>query len=179
MRTSATLPFPEWHGWHACRRGLGSNLYRLGVPDVLIQRILRHANVSTTTGYYIKTAADDVREAMTKLERNIPQTPLDTNWTPEKPSIRSKKDGGPGQSRTADQRFRKPLLYPSELRGRSEVISLSHINLRSRAEREARIRFDSPSGRFAGGFFDVRLIDRGGYGTIANTSYLTATQNGL
>ena len=26
--------------------------------------------------------------------------------------------GGPGQSRTADQRFRKPLLYPSELRGR-------------------------------------------------------------
>src|SRR4051812_605079 len=26
-------------------------------------------------------------------------------------------DGGPGQSRTADQRFRKPLLYPSELQG--------------------------------------------------------------
>src|SRR5207237_6999589 len=25
--------------------------------------------------------------------------------------------GGPGQSRTADQRFRKPLLYPSELQG--------------------------------------------------------------
>ena len=23
---------PEWHGWHAARRGLGSNLYRLGVP---------------------------------------------------------------------------------------------------------------------------------------------------
>src|ERR1035437_4205142 len=26
-------------------------------------------------------------------------------------------NGGPGQSRTADLRFRKPLLYPSELRG--------------------------------------------------------------
>ena len=26
--------------------------------------------------------------------------------------------GGPGRSRTADQRFRKPLLYPTELRGR-------------------------------------------------------------
>ena len=25
------------------------------------------------------------------------------------------KDGGPGESRTPDQRFRKPLLYPSEL----------------------------------------------------------------
>jgi hypothetical protein len=28
-----------------------------------------------------------------------------------------RKDGGPGQSRTADLRFRKPLLYPTELRG--------------------------------------------------------------
>ena len=63
--------FPEWHGWHAARRGLGSNLYQLGVPDMVIQRILRHANVSTTTGYYIKTAADDVRTAMTKLESTL------------------------------------------------------------------------------------------------------------
>ena len=62
---------PEWHGWHAARRGLGSNLYRLGVPDMVIQRILRHANVSTTATYYIKTAADDVRDAMSKLEKQI------------------------------------------------------------------------------------------------------------
>jgi integrase len=64
--------YPEWHGWHAARRGLGSNLYRLGVPEMVIQRILRHANVSTTVTYYIKTAADDVRDAMSKLESNIP-----------------------------------------------------------------------------------------------------------
>jgi len=62
---------PEWHGWHAARRGLGSNLYRLGVPDMVIQRILRHANVSTTATYYIKTAADDVRNAMAKLESRV------------------------------------------------------------------------------------------------------------
>jgi integrase len=62
---------PEWHGWHAARRGLGSNLYRLGVPDMVIQRILRHANVSTTATYYIKTAAADIQNAMTKLERRI------------------------------------------------------------------------------------------------------------
>jgi integrase len=62
---------PEWHGWHAARRGLGSNLYRLGVPDMVIQRILRHANVSTTATRYIKTAAEDVRSAMTKLENHI------------------------------------------------------------------------------------------------------------
>jgi integrase len=66
---------PEWHGWHAARRGLGSNLYRLGVPDMVIQRILRHANVSTTATYYIKTAADDVRCAMAKLEQNVSLTP--------------------------------------------------------------------------------------------------------
>ncbi len=71
---------PEWHGWHACRRGLGTNLNHLGVPDVVIQRILRHANVSTTTGYYIKAVPVAVRDAMTKLENSIPA--LDTNWTP-------------------------------------------------------------------------------------------------
>jgi Phage integrase family len=62
--------------WLACaRRGLGSNLYRLGVPDMVIQRILRHANVSTTATYYIKTAADDVKSAMAKLESSIPAAP--------------------------------------------------------------------------------------------------------
>jgi integrase len=76
---------PEWHGWHAARRGLGSNLYRLGVPDIVIQRILRHANVSTTATYYIKTAADDVRNAMTMLENRIAessQIQSDTVGTP-------------------------------------------------------------------------------------------------
>jgi len=36
-----------------------------------IQAILRHANVSTTNTYYIKSAADDARAAMAKLERLI------------------------------------------------------------------------------------------------------------
>jgi integrase len=77
---------PEWHGWHAARRGLGSNLYRLGVPDMVIQRILRHANVSTTATYYIKTAAADVRGAMAKLENHISESgevQTDTIGTPE------------------------------------------------------------------------------------------------
>jgi integrase len=43
-------------------------MYRLGVRDRVIQRILRHANVSTTATYYIKTADDDVRGAMAKLK---------------------------------------------------------------------------------------------------------------
>jgi len=62
---------PEWHGWQAARRGLGTNLYRLGVPEKTIQAILRPANVSTTNTYYIKSAADDIRAAMAKLERLV------------------------------------------------------------------------------------------------------------
>jgi integrase len=34
--------------WHAFRRGLATNLHRLGVADKVIQVILRHANVSVT-----------------------------------------------------------------------------------------------------------------------------------
>lgn len=30
--------FPNWHVWHAARRGLGSNLYALGVPEKVIHR---------------------------------------------------------------------------------------------------------------------------------------------
>ncbi|HWO29325.1 MAG TPA: hypothetical protein VNO32_11065 [Candidatus Acidoferrum sp.] len=50
---------------------MGSNLYPLGVPDIVIQRILRHASVSTTLTYYIKTAADDLRKAMMTLENGV------------------------------------------------------------------------------------------------------------
>ena len=72
---------PEWHGWHAARRGLGSNLYRLGTPEKVIQRILRHANVSTTANYYIKTADGDVRDAMSKLENHVQGMSQDTHRT--------------------------------------------------------------------------------------------------
>jgi hypothetical protein len=61
-------------------------LYRLGVQEKVIQRILRHANVSTTATYYIKTAADDVRSAMSTLQKHVPGAPAqlqDTMGTPK------------------------------------------------------------------------------------------------
>jgi integrase len=70
--------FPKWHGWHAARRGLGSNRYALGVPEKTIQAILRHANVSTNATYYIKTAPADAQAAVAKLESAVPQ--LGNNW---------------------------------------------------------------------------------------------------
>jgi integrase len=67
-----------WHGWHAARRGLGSNLYALGVPEKTIQVILRHSNVSTTATYYIKSAPADAVAAMDRLETALPQ--LGNDW---------------------------------------------------------------------------------------------------
>jgi integrase len=66
--------FPKWRGWHAARRGLGSNLYALGVPEKVIQQILRHANVATTNTYYTKTASDQVTSAMEKLQQALPES---------------------------------------------------------------------------------------------------------
>ncbi|MFZ1140560.1 MAG: tyrosine-type recombinase/integrase [Candidatus Sulfotelmatobacter sp.] len=59
----------QWHGWHAFRRGLATNLHQLGVSDKIIQRILRHANVAVTQNCYIKTADSEVTDAMLQFER--------------------------------------------------------------------------------------------------------------
>lgn len=63
-----------WHGWHAFRRGLATNLHRLGVADKVIQAILRHSNVAVTQACYIKTAGADAIEAMRSLEDAATQT---------------------------------------------------------------------------------------------------------
>ena len=59
----------EWHGWHAFRRGLSTNLHELGVDDITIQRICRHDDVATTQRHYIKTRDKRTVAAMQKLER--------------------------------------------------------------------------------------------------------------
>ena len=59
---------PQWHGWHAFRRGLATNLHRLGVNDKTIQAILRHSNIVTTQNIYIKTVSSDSAAAMKLLE---------------------------------------------------------------------------------------------------------------
>jgi integrase len=60
-----------WHGWHGFRRGLASNLNRLGVDDSVIQRILRHSNVTTTQTHYIRTVNADAVDAMNALETEL------------------------------------------------------------------------------------------------------------
>ena len=61
----------EWHGWHAFRRGLATNLHALGVQDKVTQAILRHSNVAVTQACYIKTVHADSAAAMKLLEATL------------------------------------------------------------------------------------------------------------
>ncbi len=58
----------KWYGWHAFRRGLATNLHRLGIPDKIIQVILRKASLADTQESYIKAIPADVLAAMKALE---------------------------------------------------------------------------------------------------------------
>jgi len=70
---------PEWRGWHAFRRGLATNLTIRN--DSVIQRILRHNTVAVTQACDIKTASEDAKAAMQKLETAL----NDTYVTPRQP----------------------------------------------------------------------------------------------
>jgi integrase len=61
----------KWKGWHPYRRGLATNLHELGVPDIVIQAILRHEEIRTTQRSYIKTVPQVVTAAMKRLEAQI------------------------------------------------------------------------------------------------------------
>jgi integrase len=64
----------RWHGWHAFRRGLATNLFALGVAPEVVQTILRHSDASTTRKHYILLKSlDEGRAAMTRLEQAVGQ----------------------------------------------------------------------------------------------------------
>ena len=78
----------QWHGWHAFRRGLATNLYCLGVEETTIQAIMRHADVETTRRHYIKknmvletsqAAMEQVEKVFTKMRRKSKSRVLGTN----------------------------------------------------------------------------------------------------
>jgi integrase len=46
----------------------------MGVPDKVIQQILRHANVTTTMNIYVKMVSQDATAAMKTLEANCATT---------------------------------------------------------------------------------------------------------
>jgi integrase len=62
---------PTWHGWHAFRRGLATNLHTLGVDDKTIQAILRHSNVNLTMNIYVKSVKKSQVTAMDSLSESF------------------------------------------------------------------------------------------------------------
>jgi integrase len=73
IRPALTEVGIPWYGLHAFRRGLATNLYDLGVADIVIQAILRHSNVSVTRAAYIKNDGVDPQSlaAMKALESAV------------------------------------------------------------------------------------------------------------
>jgi len=65
----------RWRWWHPFRRGLATNLHRLGVYDKTIQCLLRHSSVQTTRDIYIKGFDGDAVSAMKRLETAIQSRP--------------------------------------------------------------------------------------------------------
>jgi integrase len=65
---------PEWHGWHAFRRGLATNLHALGVDDKTIQGILRHSDMRLTMNAYVKSVSDSQVDALAALSEKFSGT---------------------------------------------------------------------------------------------------------
>jgi integrase len=62
---------PEWHGWHAFRRGLATNLHTLGVDDKTIQSILRHSTIGLTMNVYVKSVSELQTVALYSLSEKL------------------------------------------------------------------------------------------------------------
>jgi integrase len=65
-----------WRGWHAFRRGLATNLSRLGIAPKVIQAILRHSKLDITMNIYVQPVAEDSIQAMSKLEQALMFNPI-------------------------------------------------------------------------------------------------------
>jgi integrase len=59
----------KWKGWHAFRRSLATNLFELGVDDLVVSRILRHSGVQITRDSYIRSKDKRMTDAMERLGR--------------------------------------------------------------------------------------------------------------
>jgi integrase len=61
----------EWEGWHGFRRGLATNLERIGVRDSIGAMILRHTNDRVTRKHYIKPPSLEAITAMRRLSETF------------------------------------------------------------------------------------------------------------
>jgi len=79
METALKKAGIEWEGWHGFRRGLATNLERIGVREAIAAMILRHSNDRVTQKHYIKPPCIKAVYAMHRLS--------DTLTTMQKPQL--------------------------------------------------------------------------------------------
>src|SRR5262249_23033501 len=75
---------PRWHGWHAFRRGVATDLQKAGIK--VAQGGLRHSDPGVTMRSYAKTVPDDLRSAIEERSAKLAISLTDTSRTPEIPS---------------------------------------------------------------------------------------------
>jgi len=119
--------------FHDLRHTAATLMLRAGVDPHRVQRVLRHASVTTTTGTYAHLAIEDLRDAVSKIGRQPPEpspfadrlrtslgngSASNEDTCPKVPE-NGALGGAPGGSRTPGPRLRRPLLYPDELQARA------------------------------------------------------------
>jgi integrase len=78
----------EWEGWHGFRRGLATNLERIGVRESIAAMVLRHSNDRVTRKHYIKPPTLEAIAAMRRLSETIlalDKPKMLPNCSPESP----------------------------------------------------------------------------------------------
>jgi integrase len=61
----------EWEGWHGFRRGLATNLERIGIRETMAAMVLRHTSDRVTRKHYIKPPSIDAIAAMRRLSETL------------------------------------------------------------------------------------------------------------
>ena len=111
--------------FHDLRHTFATRLVLAGVDIVTVKELLGHRDICTTMRYS-HPSPESKRRAVELL--SIPDTSGRSVADGEKVADGGEaqvldKYGTPGRNRTDDTRFRKPLLYPSELRGHRKTRS--------------------------------------------------------
>ena len=129
---------------HDLRHTFASQLLQDRASLAYVRDQLGHSSISVTVDLYghlvpsANIAWVDRLDRATSQQQNATPAQLDEGDEQEVSLEVLEKDGGPGQSRTADLRFRKPLLYPSELRGQCGATPVSHMSLQGQLWRANR-----------------------------------------
>jgi integrase len=61
----------DWEGWHGFRRGLATNLERIGIREAIAAMVLRHSNDRVTRKHYIKPPSAEAVSAMRRVSETI------------------------------------------------------------------------------------------------------------